>query len=198
MSSNSKGIFITTDLIKSKAWLSLTGASQSVYLLFRLRCKMEKITAGGKPGKRAAEWIITNNGEIVFPYAEAEKKYGISRHRFARAIDDLIAKGLLDIEDSGEGYRRIATLYRLSDRWRLYGRPDFKQRERKKSKKSNPGFKKGNGLWRLSKKKPSAVGGTEPSAIRGTVWVMRTLKNGKVERIEYNFSNNKWLGTKTA
>ena len=153
MSKKSSPVFcLKKNLVQSQAWLSLRGAAQSVYLLFRLRCKVEEVKSGGKPGKRATEWVIKNNGEIVFPYKEAEKKYGISRHRFARAIDDLITKGFLDIEDSGMGYCRIATFYRISDRWWLYDRPDFKQTERKKPKQSNPGFRKGNDLWQRRNK----------------------------------------------
>ena len=38
--------------------------------------------------RREKEWRISNNGEIQFTYAEAERKYCISSGKFTRAIDE--------------------------------------------------------------------------------------------------------------
>lgn len=91
------------------------------YLDFLRKRKMERV----KRAKRVDEWFIRNNGEIVYPYSEAEKK-GINRRAFRNAIDELIEKGFLDITHQGSGGRAgDMTRYYLDDRWKKYGTPSF-------------------------------------------------------------------------
>jgi hypothetical protein len=91
-------IVIDANLVTSKAFLRLTGAAPQVCLLFLRRRKMVKL---GRKGKE--KWVISNDGEIVFPYAEAEKKFGITRPRFQRALDQLVEHGFIDIAHPGGG-----------------------------------------------------------------------------------------------
>ena len=86
-------IVIDADLVLSRAFLNLTGVAPQVLLLFLRRRRLVKL---GRAGKE--RWVIENNGEIVFPYAEAMKKFGITRPRFQRAIDQLVENGFLDIK----------------------------------------------------------------------------------------------------
>ena len=72
-------------LLRSKAFRSLSKWSLLAYLDFFRKRQMEKV----KHKSRSAEWIIKNNGEIVYPYTEAEHK-GIGRREFRNAIDELI------------------------------------------------------------------------------------------------------------
>ena len=64
-----------------------------------------------------------NNGYIVLPYAKAEKEWGIPRSSFVRAIDELQAKGFIDITHQGNGGRKPKdgkgdySMYLLDDRW---------------------------------------------------------------------------------
>ena len=84
----------------------------------------------GRQGK--VRWVIVNNGKIVFPYCEAKKKYGIPATTFARAIDQLIKFGLIDINHLGGRMAKDMTTYYISDRWRDYGTPEFKKQFRPK------------------------------------------------------------------
>lgn len=78
-----------------------------------------------KSKNRSSDWIIRNNGEIVYPYSEAENK-GIARREFRNAIDELIEKGFLDITHQGSGGRSgDMTQYFLDVRWKNYGTPSF-------------------------------------------------------------------------
>lgn len=120
-------IVVDRELFESPAWLSLTGASTQVYMLFRLRLKSEKT------GRRGHEkWIFSNHRALILPYREAEAKYKITQPRFLRAIDDLVEHGFLDIVKPGSGTARLSTLYGVSERWRSYGTPDFEDRTRPK------------------------------------------------------------------
>lgn len=188
---SSSVLCLEKNLVRSKAWLSLRGAAPQVYLLFRIKCSMEQVKPTGKPHKRQAKWVITNNGKITFPYKkEALQKYGITAPRFARAIDGLIAKGFIDIIETGSGFRRMLTLYAISNRWQRYGPPEFKIMVRDKSG-VNPGFKK----------KPSNVSVTETgnvSVTEGRYLVLKTNRNGTVHKTEYNFNGDKWLCSKIA
>jgi hypothetical protein len=83
---------------------------------------MEKI----KRTRRSDDWIIKNNGEIVYPYSEAEKR-GIGRREFRNSIDELIGKGLLDITHQGcGGSSRDMTKYYIDNRWEDYGTSLFR------------------------------------------------------------------------
>ena len=97
------------------------------------------------------EWVFTNNGEIVFPYMEAVRK-GIGRREFRDALDELIAKGFLDISHLGKGGRKRLdnngrvigdmTTYIISERWKDYGKQTFKppKIERKKDTRTGRGW----------------------------------------------------------
>lgn len=92
------------------------------YLDFLRKRQMTQI----KRPKRSDDWIIKNNGEIVFSYSEAEHK-GIGRREFRNAIDELIDKGFLDIAHQGSGGRSgDMTKYFIDERWKEYGTPSFR------------------------------------------------------------------------
>lgn len=92
-----------------------------VYLDFLRKRQMEQV----KSSKRSVDWVIRNNGEIVYPYSEAEKK-GIGRREFCKAIDELIEKGFLDITHQGSGGRAgDMTKYFIDDRWKDHGTTAF-------------------------------------------------------------------------
>jgi hypothetical protein len=136
---SSNVVVIQKSLIESKAFCELkTPASYLVFMVFLKKRVMEK----QKLGKRE-EWVILNNGEIVFTYKEAEQKYGISGGRFKKSIEELINKGFIDITDYGGGVNKAATKYAMSDRWELYGTAEFKEVHRIKAP-SYRGFQKGN------------------------------------------------------
>ena len=86
-----------------------------------------------KLGRRGKEkWVIENNGKIVFTYAEASKKFGITRPRFQRALDDLIKYGFIDISHHGGGMNHDYSTYSISERWKDYGTEKFEKKLRPK------------------------------------------------------------------
>ena len=133
-------IVIDADLVLSQAFLQLTGAAPKVYLLFLRRRRMVKL---GRKGKE--KWIIENNGEIVFPYAEAKEKFGITPPRFQRALDQLVEHGFIDITHSGGGMLRDISKYAISTRWMDYGTSKFIEKQRPKDTRGL-GFKKKGAL----------------------------------------------------
>jgi len=184
-------IVVERTLVKSRAWLSLRGMAPQVYLIFRTKCQVTK--PPGKRGKR--DWIISNNGEIVFTYDEAQRKHGISRGQFKRAIDGLVAKGFIDIEATGMGVHKVTTYYAMSERWRDYGTARFRSKKRPIPTIPNPGFKKGNELWKRRGKNSSAenVHGAVRTNNHGRILVMRTDRHGQKICVRYNLSGRRWI-----
>lgn len=129
-------VWLTPKFIESDVWINTGGIAKAVYELFKTKC-----TYIEKKGKVRGRWVQTNNGELQFTYKEALTKYGISRPRFARAIDELLARGFIDIAQSGQGIYKATTLYGISERWVDYGKEGFIMVKRAKPKMSNPGFK---------------------------------------------------------
>jgi len=117
-------VVIERELLRSNAYFSLTGKASQVLMMFLAKRQMAKVPAG----KRKV-WEISNNGEIVFPYSEAEK-FGISAPTFTRALDQLLDRGFLDITFQGTGICGVATKYAISDRWKAFGSPDFERKKR--------------------------------------------------------------------
>ena len=97
---SSDGMFIPRRMNRSSAFRKLTPNSIFVLLEFMSRRKM---SCDWKKGR----WSITNNGEIIFPYAEADEKFKICRSTFCRSIDQLVKLGFIDIAHHGGGMMRI-------------------------------------------------------------------------------------------
>ena len=80
---------------------------------------------------RKKVWVINNNGEIIYPYSEAEEK-GFSKQQFVNSLDELQQKGLIDIAHQGKGGRKPAngagdvSKYWIDDRWLDYGTENFR------------------------------------------------------------------------
>lgn len=157
-----KGVYLEPDWIDSKAFMALSGTASKVLIWFMRRRRMEKF---GRTGKE--RWSVANNGEIVFTYAEAEKKFGLTRARFSRALTQLIELGFIDIAHHGGGLMGDCTLYAISDRWRNYDTDRFVFKTRPKDTRKL-GFTEKNWEERTGKKrrpalKPSNTFDTNPS-----------------------------------
>lgn len=119
-------IYITKDMLESDAYRSLSKIAMLIYQDFL--AKREMIST---KRNRKTVWQINNNGEIVYPYAEAEEN-GFSRKQFRDAIDELQKKGFIDITHIGKGGRKPAkgtgdvTKYWIDNRWIHYETDDFK------------------------------------------------------------------------
>ena len=145
-------IWFEKQLINSKAFVELnTATAHKVLAIFFTKRQYEPDGIG-----RWKKWAIKNNGEIIFTYKEAKKKLGVRSDRtFAKAIDELREKGFIDIASTGMGVHKVVTLYSISDRWKLYGTPEYKQPKPRPKKPINRGFQKGNQYGRNCKKRKS-------------------------------------------
>ena len=123
--SKNENTWILRKMINSSAIKQLNGKALHILLLFLDRRQMQKVG-------RKKRWTIKNNGEIFFPYKEAQKKFNIPKSSFARAIDRLIEYGFLDITHLGGGLIGDCTKYSISNRWEKYGTDKFVQKRRKK------------------------------------------------------------------
>ena len=123
--STSKNIWIEREMILSSAFHKLNGRAMEVLLLFLYRRQWKQ---AGRKGK----WYTTNDGEIVFPYKEAKKRFKIPKSSFARAIDSLVEYGFINIAHLGGGLIGDCTRYSISDRWRNYDTERFVQKTRPK------------------------------------------------------------------
>ena len=143
-----KTIWFDKDLLRSEAFRSLSKWSILAYLDFLRRRRMHNLKR--KKG-RSDEWIIENNGAIVYPYHEAEMK-GINRRNFRNAIDELIEKGFLDINHSGSGGRKgDVSTYWIDDRWQDYETDKFRPPKNPRVKDARQG--RGWGVIMGDKKK---------------------------------------------
>jgi hypothetical protein len=146
---SSTGVFFEKKLLRSKAYRSLRKPTSYFVLgIFMTKRQMIQI---GRTGKE--HWEIENNGQITFCYKEAKQKYGISNSAFGDAIDELREKGFLDIAETGKGVHKVKNLYSLSDRWRLYGTPQYEKPKPRPKGPINKGFQKGNQYGRNCKKR---------------------------------------------
>jgi|GEM_PF-2003072 len=123
----SPNILIERKMIMSPVFQKLSGTAKTVLLLFLARRRFSKT---GRKGKE--KWVISNNGEIVFPYSEAKKKFGISCPQFQRSLDRLIHTGFIDISHHGGGMLGDTTTYFISKRWKNHGTDRFISKSRPK------------------------------------------------------------------
>ena len=149
MARRSANIWIPWCLIESKAFLALkTATAHKVLAIFWTKRQMYST---GRSGKE--QWDIANNGEIVFTYEDAKKLISICKSTFRDAIDELRDKGFIDITESGAGLYKATNKYELSDRWKHYGTPEYKEPKPRPKGPINRGFQKGNQYGRNCKKK---------------------------------------------
>jgi len=177
-------IAISQTMVKSDVWVNLGSTAKSVYLIFRCKCQYSKMQ-----GKKK-RWVHTNNGEIVFTYKEALEKYGITRPRFTRAIDELLAKGFIDIKSSCAGIYKATTLYGIADRWQEYGIGGYKMVKRPKPAIQNPGFKK-----IASNENVTGIGNEN---VTGQVIAAHRNVTGQKTTKYYKYSNGRYLEFKIA
>ncbi len=111
---------LESSLIESDAFGALSGKWALVVLIRFHQKAYRKSTKRGKKGLNQRE--ITNNGEIIFTYAEA-KELGIkSSGIFHRVLKELVEdKGFISIAEPGNWYEKKPTKYSIVERWKKYG-----------------------------------------------------------------------------
>ncbi|MBT3923557.1 MAG: hypothetical protein HOF21_13390 [Nitrospina sp.] len=138
-------MFIPRRMHRSPAYRKLTKTSIFILMEFLYRRKVAK--TGRKGG-----YEITNNGELIFTYAEAEKKFKIPRSTFCRSISQLVELGFIDINHPGGGMMKDCSKYGISDRWRDYGKEEFIKKSRQKDERKL-GFQKKDWEKRTGRKR---------------------------------------------
>ncbi len=177
-------IWFDKNLLRSPAFRSLKKWAMIVYLDFLRKRQMEPV----KRAKRSDEWIIKNNGEIVYPYAEAEKK-GIGRREFRNAIDELIDKGFLDINHRGSGgHSGDMTTYYLDDRWPDYGKLSYRPAKKPRTKDTRQG--RGWAAFHARRKKQVTKMSPKITASSGIIATPRAEKH-KSSSNKYDTPSNK-------
>ena len=118
-------MFIPRRMHRSPAFRKLTANSIFVLLEFLFRRQIKQVG-------RKSQYVISNNGEIVFTYADACEKFKMYRSTFCRSIGQLVELGFIDIAHHGGGLLKDCSKYAISDRWRDYGKEEFIKKSRPK------------------------------------------------------------------
>ena len=144
---NQNHVYHERDMFSSPAYLSLSGKSIQVLMLFHCKKQVESPPKGTKPVDW--HWPIINNGKITFTYAEADQ-LGISNRQFAHAINQLHDRGFINVKQPGGGVNKSASLYEITFRWKRWGKEDFKMKLRPKPRFRIPGmgFKPGHSPYK--------------------------------------------------
>ena len=116
-------IRVENELLHSEAYQSLRYAP-TLKLLFWGFEKRQVHRTNKRKGKRF-EVVDT---PFSFTYEEGKRR-GLTDKQFGRAVRELISLGFWDLEKQGSGLRGDYSLYRFSDRWRMYGQKDFQRQE---------------------------------------------------------------------
>ncbi len=143
---NRSNCWLTSDLIESEAFLSLSGKA-AMLCLIRFHQKAYKKNYQRKRGG-GKDPIITNQGEIIFTYSEAQELGIKSSRTFYRVIRELAEdKGFIDVSEPGNWYLKQPTKFSISYRWRHYGTDDYKPAKMERILPAGLGFKKQNTLY---------------------------------------------------
>jgi hypothetical protein len=95
---------------------------------FHEKIKVEAINKK-KRGKKRYRVI---DGEIDFTYREAAFR-GLTSQKYSKALRELHKFGFIEVEKPGSALRGDWTFFKLSERWREFGTPNFRQVEFPKS-----------------------------------------------------------------
>lgn len=125
-----KGTWVDTSMILSKAFLSLgvkgstpivSHASPKILMMLLAKRQFDSKEKGQKRGPQI------NGSRLILTYAEMEshidKATGrpiISRKSITRGIDELLAKGFIEIVDPGGCYEQHKAVYGLTDDYLLW------------------------------------------------------------------------------
>ena len=114
-----RDVFIPWEMEESDAIKKLSAmAIRVLWRFLKKRTWIKKKRKGTKP--------VYQNGGLAFTYAEAESM-GISKSQFHTIIRRLVAVGFIDVEHQGGGIAKDYSRYAVSERWKAFGTPEFKE-----------------------------------------------------------------------
>ena len=130
-------ILIDAEMFYSEPFNALSASALRTLMRCLQKRKWKKERVGGRK-----KIVYTNEG-FIFPYAEAAF-LNIGTTQFWKNMNQLIALGFIDLVYRGGWYQkhereRDYSVYRLSDRWKKYGTPEFERVV--KEKKLAPHFR---------------------------------------------------------
>ncbi len=143
-----KGTFIDTQMSLSEACLSLgqrgTAQTVSTASVHVLKILLHKRKFRELKTKGQKKWTRVDDNRFTLTYKEITSYgYRINRDgkrvkgaftegQFTRALDELLAKGFIDIVDHGGAYERHKSQYALVDDWKRWfvGHPPVRLREK--------------------------------------------------------------------
>lgn len=134
-------LILSKTMLRSKAFVKLTGAAKQILLELRMRLKLESY----KPNRRRrnTRFYAGNNGKLVLSYKSIYKQFGYSTATISRAIDQLATRGFISIVELGCGVKRQSHKIALIKNWQDYGTENFKAGKGKsKAGPVNKGFRK--------------------------------------------------------
>ena len=110
--------WVEREILDSPAYLDLGHPASRVLLHFLAKCQYQK----QKSAKRT-EWIISNNGDLVFSYQEARDR-GLSSATFRNCLVELQSHGFLQQTVKGRGgalgMDHRPSRFALSDDWKRW------------------------------------------------------------------------------
>lgn len=117
------GAWFTRELLRSPAYVKLSSSGKTILAMLFLKRDMN----------RAHECLNKKNLSVTYKELEA---LGISRGSVTSGINDLLAKGFVEIIRQGGAYQQDKTVYGLTDEWVLWQKNDPPVRKRVSGKKS--------------------------------------------------------------
>ncbi len=116
----SGGIYIERELYQSEAFLSL--GKNAIKILFALldnrKQEPQREAKDRRGNKRKPKFINLDSLEI--PYGTLEKVYKMNRSSIPKAIDELLAKGFIEISYHGGACKHDKSKYALSNNYLLW------------------------------------------------------------------------------
>ena len=110
------GTWVEKELYMSKAFHALKGFAPQLLILFlgKRQIGYEKDRKGTKVYK------CKNCDSLIMTYKELKQRYGITQPRFTRALDELLAKGFIEIRHQGGAYKKDKSIYALSEKFKIW------------------------------------------------------------------------------
>jgi len=153
-------LILSKRMLRSKAFVGLTGAAKQVLLELYMRLKLESYTPSRRRRKNT-RFYAGNNGKLVLSYKSIHGQFGYSTATISKAIDQLAAGGFISIVELGCGVKRQPHKIALIKNWQDYGTDNFKPGKGKsQAGPVNRGFKKEGRRQNLETTSESKAGTT--------------------------------------
>ncbi|MBI9017199.1 MAG: hypothetical protein JEZ07_08065 [Phycisphaerae bacterium] len=134
-------LFISKEMLKSKAFIKLTGSAKQILLELYTRLRITKSVNKYKQQK-SVSYSATNNGKLEMSYKSITNQFGYSSATTSKALDKLCKHGFIEIAELGSGVHRQSHKIALTTNWKQWNKPDFSPNKGKANKPINKGFQK--------------------------------------------------------